>query len=235
MIAVLGHFREAWAGRRTDVLVQAFHGPGGIGKTALLRRFAIEARRWSDAVVVELGAEQIAMGKRAFAAAASTGGPKRTVLLVDAADRLGGLEDWVRERFLFSLAPDSLVVLAGRRPLGPRWRSDPAWAEGLKVRRLTGLSRAEAARIVANAAPNRMPGRGARITFADGHPLALWLVSRDDDPPAADRWRPSPDLIHDLLRRVRWKQLTRWTHRRDRLPDTYRAIAGLVSDRTVNT
>ncbi|MER8062712.1 IS5/IS1182 family transposase, partial [Streptomyces sp. NPDC094022] len=32
----------------------------------------------------------------------------------------------------------------------------------------------------------------------------------------------------------RWKQLTRWTHRRDRLPDTYRAIAGLVSDRTTN-
>ncbi|PHQ51870.1 transposase, partial [Streptomyces cinnamoneus] len=26
----------------------------------------------------------------------------------------------------------------------------------------------------------------------------------------------------------------RWTHRRDRLPDTYRAIAGLVSDRSIN-
>ncbi|MFD8395399.1 transposase, partial [Streptomyces sp. NPDC059680] len=29
--------------------------------------------------------------------------------------------------------------------------------------------------------------------------------------------------------------LMRWTHRRDRLPETYRAIAGLVSDRTVMT
>ncbi|MFE9500857.1 transposase, partial [Streptomyces collinus] len=27
--------------------------------------------------------------------------------------------------------------------------------------------------------------------------------------------------------------LMRWTHRRDRLPDTYRATASLVSDRTV--
>jgi hypothetical protein len=35
---------------------------------------------------------------------------------------------------------------------------------------------------------------------------------------------------------ARWERdLTRWTHRRDRLPDTYRAIAGLVSDRTVNS
>lgn len=29
----------------------------------------------------------------------------------------------------------------------------------------------------------------------------------------------------------RWKQLTRWTHCRENLPATYRAIAGLVSDR----
>ncbi|MGW2190703.1 transposase, partial [Streptomyces sp. NPDC001719] len=27
----------------------------------------------------------------------------------------------------------------------------------------------------------------------------------------------------------------RWTHRRDRLPDTYQAIATLVSDRTAAT
>lgn len=32
----------------------------------------------------------------------------------------------------------------------------------------------------------------------------------------------------------RWKQLMRWTHRREDLPATYRAIAGLVSDRTAN-
>ncbi|MGW6218236.1 transposase family protein [Streptomyces sp. NPDC055109] len=37
---------------------------------------------------------------------------------------------------------------------------------------------------------------------------------------------------HALADHTRWKQLQRWTHRRDRLPDTYRAIASLVSDRT---
>ncbi|MFD5721565.1 transposase family protein [Streptomyces sp. NPDC127036] len=36
---------------------------------------------------------------------------------------------------------------------------------------------------------------------------------------------------HALADHKRWKQLQRWTHRRDRLPDTYRAIATLVSDR----
>nr|WP_245877345.1 transposase family protein [Streptomyces glaucescens] len=37
---------------------------------------------------------------------------------------------------------------------------------------------------------------------------------------------------HALADHKRWKHLTRWTHRREVLPATYRAIAGLVSDRT---
>ncbi|MGW5336793.1 transposase family protein [Streptomyces bauhiniae] len=52
-----------------------------------------------------------------------------------------------------------------------------------------------------------------------------------------DRHAHSSDRItveHALADHKRWKQLTRWTHRRDRLPDTYRAIAGLISDRTNN-
>ncbi|MEU0930921.1 transposase family protein [Streptomyces malaysiensis] len=52
-----------------------------------------------------------------------------------------------------------------------------------------------------------------------------------------DRHWHSSDRItveHALADHKRWKQLTRWTHRRDRLPDTYRAIASLVSDRTIN-
>ncbi|MGC0407628.1 hypothetical protein RKD31_000871 [Streptomyces sp. SAI-163] len=40
---------------------------------------------------------------------------------------------------------------------------------------------------------------------------------------------------HALADHKRWKQLTRWTHRREALPDSYRAIASLVSDRTANT
>jgi hypothetical protein len=51
-----------------------------------------------------------------------------------------------------------------------------------------------------------------------------------------ERHQHSSDRItveHALADHKRWKQLMRWTHRRDRLPDTYRAIAGLVSDRTV--
>ncbi|MFD9099226.1 transposase [Streptomyces collinus] len=52
-----------------------------------------------------------------------------------------------------------------------------------------------------------------------------------------DRYAHSSDHItveHALADHNPWKQLTRWAHRRDRLADTYRAIAWLVSDRTIN-
>jgi hypothetical protein len=54
---------------------------------------------------------------------------------------------------------------------------------------------------------------------------------------ARARHQPSSRRItveHALADHKRWKQLAHWTHRRDRLPATYQAIAGLVSDRTAN-
>ncbi|MFJ5221119.1 transposase family protein, partial [Streptomyces sp. NPDC088354] len=69
--------------------------------------------------------------------------------------------------------------------------------------------------------PPRKPNKSA---LADVH--ERWV---------RDRHSHSSDRItveHALADHKRWKQLTRWTHRQDRLPDTYRAIAGLVSDRT---
>ncbi|WP_228775585.1 MULTISPECIES: hypothetical protein [Streptomyces] len=40
--------------------------------------------------------------------------------------------------------------------------------------------------------------------------------------------------VERLCRPQTLDQLMRWTHRRDRLSGTYRAIASLVSDRTVS-
>ncbi|MEU8889910.1 transposase [Streptomyces sp. NPDC048442] len=65
------------------------------------------------------------------------------------------------------------------------------------------------------------------------------MTTRSNSPFVEARARPRHDhssrritVGHALADHKRWKQLTRWTHRRDRLPDTYRAIAILVSDRT---
>ncbi|MFF9691482.1 transposase, partial [Streptomyces sp. NPDC014623] len=66
--------------------------------------------------------------------------------------------------------------------------------------------------------PGALPGR-----------IEQW--ERDHHDHSSDRIT----VQHALADHKRRKQLTRWTHRRDRLPDTYRTIADPGSDRTAQT
>ncbi|CAL9665053.1 hypothetical protein SUDANB15_07157 [Streptomyces sp. enrichment culture] len=76
--------------------------------------------------------------------------------------------------------------------------------------------------------------RGQAVT-PPGKPRPGALPGRVEQWERDRRWHSSDRIAveHALAGHRRWKQLTRWTHRRDRLPDTYRAIASLVSDRTI--
>lgn len=71
--------------------------------------------------------------------------------------------------------------------------------------------------------PPRKPNKSA---LADVH--ERWEQARHGH--SSDRIT----VEHALADHKRFKQLTRWTHRRDALPATYLAIAGLVSDRTAH-
>lgn len=198
----LRQFRAELAEPSDGVTVVAFHGPGGVGKTFLLRRFAIEATRLGRDVV-EVDGESVGATEEALAAeVAAVRGGRRVVLLVDGVEHLCGLERWFRERFLLSLGPGSLVVLAGRQPPRLSWRSDPVWQDSLTVRRLGGLTRAESARVLAHAMRGRHTGRGTRAALADGHPLALRLLGADDGTESTGGWRPSPMVLGELVRSV---------------------------------
>ncbi|MGW4873715.1 hypothetical protein [Streptomyces chartreusis] len=66
---------------------------------------------------------------------------------------------------------------------------------------------------------------------------ALWLPKGSNQAaalksPTPMDWFAGITVEHALADHKRWKQLSRWTHRRDRLPDIYRAIASLASGRT---
>ncbi|MEU2424175.1 hypothetical protein ABZ619_24660 [Streptomyces sp. NPDC007851] len=197
----LDEFRQALDRRPDDVTVLAFYGPGGIGKTALLQRMSVEAVQMGRDVV-EVDADLVEPTKEAFAAAAAVPGPGRVVLLVDAAEHLNRLEGWLRDRFLLSLPPGSLVVLAGRQPPSPRWRSDPAWQDSLVVRALEGLTEEDSARVLTDAMTGLGVGRRQRMAFAHGHPLALRLLGRDSGHGPANGWNPSPQAVGELLRRM---------------------------------
>lgn len=166
-------------------------GPGGIGKTALLRTWAAECERrgrriaWLDgaslpesrgaaweAVTAALGVT--ARGPEELPAALED--DARIVVVIDAFEQLGELEAWLRDVLLPALPVDVAVLMAGRAPLASEWSLDPGWARLLRRVALGPLSRTEAATYLRS----RDIPAGARDHLLDvcaGHPLALVVAS----------------------------------------------------------
>ena len=138
------------------------HGPGGVGKTALLAAMAdaagdagLDAIRLDmrsidpapPAVAAELAE---AVGRPAGAGAADAlAGSERLVLLLDTFELALGLEDWLREDFIPALPAGALTVIAGRARPGEGWRRDPGWRDLLRVVSLRNLAPDDARAIVA--------------------------------------------------------------------------------------
>ncbi|WP_217242474.1 ATP-binding protein [Streptomyces sp. AC555_RSS877] len=198
-------FRSALRGDRETPAVQYLHAMAGAGKSALLRRFALDAAR-AGRTVREADGSRFA-GPRALSAAlgdieALTG----PVLLVDQVDRCESLEPWLRECFLPSLSEDAVVVLAGRRRPDPAWTADPGWARHARTHRLACLADHEADRLLDGLRvpwPLRTPVKA----FAAGHPLALRAAAADAlarPLPSAGTgtWSPAPSTTSFLFGRL---------------------------------
>jgi hypothetical protein len=136
------------------------HGPGGIGKTALLHQFGLRARAGGrtpitiDGRAVDCSPDGLrsALDRAAARAVIRVGGeePAR-VLLLDGYERLGPIDDWVRDELLPSLDADAVVVLAGRDSPPAPWRTDPGWRALAAVHGLRALSEAESVDLLARA------------------------------------------------------------------------------------
>src|SRR5262245_60643535 len=193
-------FRAALDDASESFAVQFLTGPGGIGKSTLMRRFAEEAGA-AGRTVIEIDGHQRPHTAEAFEAdAAKMFTQDRAVLLVDDFDSYEAIEGWLRDRFLPRLPTGSLVVIAGRRPPGPMWLSDPGWEDVLQVIVLGDLPREDAVALLAARGVQPDLHRSV-LAFAGGHPLALSLAAsagRDD----TGEWTPTQDVIGALLTRL---------------------------------
>ena len=216
-LAELELFRCALESDEPPFSVLFVHGPGGVGKTALLeafRQLAEDARL--DPVRLDLrGLEPSPVGFCAALASALGDEPaegvlgtlaarRRAVLLLDTFERAEGLEDWLRERFVPALPAGAIVVVAGRMMPSEAWRRDPGWRELLRVVSLRNLLPVEARALLGRVGlPDERSERLMALTH--GHPLALWLMVEllaqrgaegDGTAPALSA---EPDVVRALL------------------------------------
>ncbi|MFD5157508.1 AAA family ATPase [Streptomyces hawaiiensis] len=198
--AELALFRSALAAVLGARPVHFVHGPGGIGKSTLLRRFAREARE-AGRPVVQVDGRTVTPTPQGFTAAVGEAVNERgTVLLVDTFEQCQGLETWLYEEFLLGLPTNTVVVVAGRRAPDARWTCDPGWADLLHVVALRNLQPDEAGQLL-QARGVAPAAREAVLAFTGGNPLALTMAAAAalGEEGAASGWKPSQDVIATLL------------------------------------
>ena len=171
-------------------LVVFVHGIAGIGKSALLEAFAVEARA-SGATVLRLDCRSIEPTERGFLAALEdrTGGQlanaadaaarlgslgDRVVLMVDTYELFRILDPWLRQAFVPALTDNVRIILSGRETPMTGWPSELGGLfRGLAVE---NLSHADAAALLVRAGVDKADAE--RIyRLARGHPLSLRLAA----------------------------------------------------------
>ncbi len=182
-------------------LVAYLHGPGGIGKSALLR-YAARQAELAGRLVVPVDARFLdGDPRRLEEAAAPACAEPGAVLLIDTFEQCQPLESWLRDTFLLRLADDAIVVLAGRVAPDVEWSLDPGWAQlfaELVVRPLDAV-RSDAL-LAARGVPAEQ--RGAFVAFAGGSPLALSLAASVPVAAPGAPWEPTGDVLTTLVERL---------------------------------
>jgi hypothetical protein len=179
------------------------HGPGGIGKSTLLREFQRSAttQGW-DCFHVE-GRELSPTSDTLLAALGDAQQSARPLVLIDTYERMSGLDGYLRRALLPSLPGNAVILIAGRHAPDPAWLTG-IW-EGVSAELpLEKFSRADSLRLLE--AYGVSDKRAAAIAhWAEGSPLVLALAAdaalKDPD------WTPhgeveSSELMRTLIRRL---------------------------------
>lgn len=186
-LAEIELIRSALLAPELPFAVLYVHGPGGVGKTTLVReyaRLATEAGRpviHLDGRAIEpsppgfLLALRRALGLADGASLPVDELPADGLWLIDTYELLAPLDVWLRETVLPRLPVGSLVVIAGRNSPASAWRTDLEWADLARILELGNLRPDESQTYLATRGIPEAQHE-AVLAFTRGHPLALALV-----------------------------------------------------------
>lgn len=165
------------------VVVLQVHGPGGVGKSTLLR--AVEdlalvrgrPTRWVDAADLPPAREALlaaVVGGRDLVDASTL--LQGTVVLLDHAEHLGPLESWLWHTVIPAMPEDCKIVVGSRRA-PPGEVREPGWAELVRVIALRNLAAGDAERLLRSRGVPEDVDVTALVRSTHGHPLALVIAA----------------------------------------------------------
>lgn len=189
-------------------------GPGGVGKTTLMRVLADLADQEHiptaqiDGRNIDASPEGFLESLRTAMRLAADASPADVMaahsgnfaLFIDTYELLAPLDTWLRETFLPGLPENVLVTLASRTPPAKTWLSDSGWRSLLRVMSLRNLSPHESLNLLEKrGVPHEQ--RSAVLDFTHGHPLALALVADAFAQRGDFVFQPeqTPDIVKTLL------------------------------------
>ncbi|MCI0727868.1 MAG: ATP-binding protein [Chloroflexi bacterium] len=208
--AELELFRSALLADESPFVVLYIYGPGGVGKTTLLREYVrlantvgrmtilLDSRNLEPSPDGLRRAWQQALGIEEFTAV-----PPNLILLIDTYELIAPLDNWLRHEFLPQLPPNVLIVLAGRNAPASAWRSDPGWSDLTRIIPLRNLRPEESQTyLIVRGIPHQK--HAEVLAFTHGHPLALSLVAdvlHQGDKLTVFNSQAEPDVVRVLLER----------------------------------
>jgi hypothetical protein len=179
------------------------HGPGGIGKSTLLRELARRARELGREVFNVEGRELPPMPDALEAVLAGAWDVEAPLVLIDTYERMMALDGYLRRGLLPSLPARAVVVIAGRAAPDPAWFAG-GWEGVAAELELHALAPDEAMALLATHGLTDERAN-AVVEWAAGSPLALALAA---DTAAVDHdWSPArgedrPEIVRSLIRRL---------------------------------
>jgi hypothetical protein len=206
-------FRDWLAQGTAEPAILNVSGPGGMGKSTLLRAFRRIAEGEGWRVVLADGSAFKPTAAQLSRAITGAGGrvgadylnEAPTVLMLDTFEELEPLTRYLQDQFLPRLRRSVKVVLSGRRPLGRAWS---AWGPVVQTIVLSGFPREVSRKYLG------LRGIGSQLEAdirdaAGGSPLALSLAADMATQLGVREFRAAPEwrlalrrLVEELLRDV---------------------------------
>ncbi len=188
--------------------VVVVHGPGGIGKSALLREVVRRGTERGFSPWLVDGREIAPVPGELDTILAGARDEERPLILFDTYERMSALGGALRRTILPALPATAVVVIAGREAPEPEW-FEGGWEHSVRTLALAPLDPAEGAALVTGYGVDG-DAAASLLNWAEGSPLALTLaaaVVRHEGRWSAADFAQRPELVATLVRRLALTQL----------------------------